>query len=325
MFGSHARREKFVRMTVRINSWTYPLAWLVRQLTAQWWLPQNPRERLANGLFSRQRQAHFPFTIRLDGVRYRGDFGEYVDWRIFFLGGFERESLNLCRFLSSHAPGDVFVDVGAFRGLYALLLAPYFRQVVAFEPFAPNRERMIEALGNNKIENVEVRPVALGDLNGELDFQLSPRGTEGQGTLLVDRRTELPVVRVPVRRGDEELQALAGQVGLIKIDCEGYEKQVLSGLRHTLEQSRPFVLFEISDVTGSQFHSEQELSSSFPAGYDLFEVSDHSIARNFFLKPLSAGEFFTRAITNNLACPAERRAAINPYVRTDWRWASRRT
>jgi hypothetical protein len=100
---------------------------------------------------------------------------------------------------------------------------------------------------------------------------------------------------------------------------------VLSGLRHTLEQARPFVLFEISDVTGSQFHSEQELSSSFPAGYDLFEVSDHSIARNFFLKPLSAGEFFTRAITNNLACPTERRAAINPYVRTDWRWASRRT
>lgn len=309
----------------RINTWTYPLAWLVRQLTAQWWLPQNPRERLANGLFSRRRQGHFPFAVRLDGVRYRGDFGEYVDWRIFFLGGFERESLNLCRFLSSHAPGDVFVDVGAFRGLYALLLAPHFRQVVAFEPLAANCQRMIRALEENKIQNVDVRCVALGDMNAELDFQLSPHGTEGQGTLVVDSRADLAVVRVPVRRSDEELRAVAGRVGLIKIDCEGYEKQVLSGLRHTLEQSRPFVLFEISDVTGSQFHSEQELSSSFPAGYDLFEVSDHSTARNFFLKPLSAGEFFTRAITNNLACPAERRAAINSYIRTDWRWASRRT
>lgn len=313
-----------MRLTIRINHYTYPLAWLVRQFTAHWWLPQNPRERLANGLFSRQRQGHFPFTIRLDGVRYRGDFGEYLDWRVFFLGGFERESLNLCRFLSFHAPGDVFVDIGAFRGLYALLLAPYFRQVVAFEPLALNRGRMIEVLAENKIENVDVRPVALGDLNEELPFQLSPRGSDGQGTLLIDSRAGLPVIRVPVRRGDQELGEFASRIGLIKIDCEGYEKQVLRGLRHTLEQSRPFVLFEIGDTTGPQFGSEQELVSSFPTGYDLFEVSDHSTARQFFLKPLNPGEYFTRAITNNLACPVERRAVINRYVRTDWRWAARR-
>jgi FkbM family methyltransferase len=275
-------------------------------------------------LFSRQRQSHFPFAIHLNGMRYRGDFGEYVDWRIFFLGGFERESLNLCRFLSSRAPGDVFVDVGAFHGLYALLLAPYFAQVVAFEPLAPNRKRMVDAFGENKIENVDVRPAALGDLQEELDFQLSPRGTDGQGTLLVDSRTDLPVIRVPVRRGDEELQEFASRIGLIKIDCEGYEKQVLAGLRHTLEQSRPFVLFEISDATGPQFDSEQELLGSFPDGYVLFEVSDHSTAREFFLKPLSASEFFTRAITNNLACPVERCAVVDRYVRTDWRWAPRR-
>jgi FkbM family methyltransferase len=311
-------------MTIRINTWTYPLAWLVRQLTAHWWLPQNPRERLANGLFSRQRQGHFPFTIRLDGVRYRGDFGEYVDWRIFFLGSFERESLNLCRLLSYHAPGDVFVDIGAFRGLYDLILSPYFQHLVAFEPFAPNRDLMIQALGENGIENVDVRSAALGDSNGELDFQLSPRGTDGQGTLVVDARTDLPVIRVPVRRGDAELQELAGRVGLIKIDCEGYEKHVLGGLRQTLERSRPFVLFEISDATGLLFRSERELLSFLPSRYDLFEVSDHSTAPDFFLKPLSVGEFFTRAITNNLACPAERRAAINRFIRTDWHWASRR-
>jgi FkbM family methyltransferase len=311
-------------MTMRVNHWTYPLAWLVRQVTAHWWLPQNPRERLASALFSRQRQCHHLFTIRLDGVRYRGDFGEYVDWRIFFLGGFERESLNLCRFLSYHAPGGIFVDIGAFRGLYDLILSPYFHRLVAFEPFAPNRECIIQALAENRIENVDVRSVALGDSNGDFDFQLSPRGTDGQGTLLLDAHTDRAIIRVPVRRGDAELKEVAGQVGLIKIDCEGYEKHVLAGLRQTLEQSRPFVLFEISDATGSLFDSAEELLSSFPARYDLFEVSDHSTAPDFFLKPLGVDEFFTRAITNNLACPAERRAAINRYVRADWRWASRR-
>jgi FkbM family methyltransferase len=289
----------------------------VRQITKHWWLPQNPRERLANALFSRRRQHHYPFEVPINGVIYRGDFGEYVDWRIFFLGSFERESLNLCRFLAPYAPGDVFVDVGAFRGLYDLVLSSCFKSLIAFEPLPSNHKKVLLALQENGIANVDLRPIALGAAEGELDFQLSPAGTEGQGTLLIDIAKRQEIIRVPVRRGDDELQEVSGRVGMIKIDCEGYERFVLEGLRKTLAQSRSFVLFEISDVTGSLFNSSRELIECFPERYEFFEVSDHSTTRAFFLIPLTPNEFFTRKITNNLACPVERQSVIAHYVRTD--------
>jgi FkbM family methyltransferase len=311
-------------VTLEVNRWTYPAAWLVRQITRHWWLPQYPRERLASALFSRQSQRHYPFVVPLNGARYRGDFGEYVDWRIFFLGSFERESLNLCRFLAHHATGDVFVDVGAFRGLYDLVLTSCFKSLVAFEPFPSNQTKMLLLLQENGIKNVDLRPVALGASEGELDFQLSPDGTEGQGTLLVDATRPQEITRVPVRRGDDELRDVAARVGLIKIDCEGYERFVLVGLHQTIVQARPFVLFEISDSTGSLFSSPQEMVETFPERYEFFEVSDHSTASEFFLKPLALDALFTRGITNNLACPVERRSAIARYIRPDWRWAATR-
>jgi Methyltransferase FkbM domain len=166
-----------------------------------------------------------------------------------------------------------------------------------------------------------LRPVALGASDGELDFQVPSSGSEGQGTLLIDPTKQREIIRVPVRRADDELQYVAERVSVIKIDSEGYERFVLAGMRQTLALARPFVLFEVSDSTGLLFDSPRELIEAFPDRYEFFEVSDNTTAPKFFLKPLAVDEFFTRAISNNLACPLERRSILAPYIRLDWQWA----
>jgi FkbM family methyltransferase len=305
-----------------VNAWTYPAAWLVRQATRHWQLPQNPREKLALAFFKRDGQRSYPFLVWFDDVRYRGNFSEYVDWRVFFLGNFERESLNLCRYLAPRASGDVFVDIGGFHGLYDIFLAKHFAKAVVFEPFPDNQTKLLQALADNNITNVELRRFALGDAESELEFYDSPDGTTGQGSLVKpDGDAAKLVMKVPVRRGDDELAGLVSRIGLIKIDVEGYERFVLTGLKKTLEQARPFVLFELGDSSKPFFSSSDDLVQAFPSDYSFYEVSDHSTAPQFVLKELSKSELLTRTITNNLACPSEQRHLIAPFIRQDWIWA----
>src|SRR5665213_3368262 len=153
-----------------VNGWNYPLAALLRPLTSEWRLKQMPREKLARGFFRPDRQKHYPFRVRLDGVFYRGNFSEYLDWRVFFLGSFERETINLCRFLAPHARFPVFCDMGANKGLFSLMLARSYRKIYALEPYESNIALFSAALKENGLGNVEILPFAMGEEDAVADF-----------------------------------------------------------------------------------------------------------------------------------------------------------
>src|SRR6266516_4382075 len=58
--------------------------------------------------------------------------------------------------------GLTVFDVGAFHGLLSLFFATRSKRVVSFEPNSKNRQRLMENLKLNNIQNVTVRPVGLG-------------------------------------------------------------------------------------------------------------------------------------------------------------------
>jgi hypothetical protein len=62
------------------------------------------------------------------------------------------------------------------------------------------------------------------------------------------------------------------------MDIEGYEKPALQGLRRTLRQHRPIVLFELSSNPRSpvSIKSEDELRALFPERYEFSVVSERS-------------------------------------------------
>lgn len=294
----------------------YWFALSLRQVTRLWRFPQTPRERLARLFFRPNQQPPYPFHIRLDGVHYRGVFSEYLDWRIFFLGGFERETVNLCKFLSCHAAFPAFCDIGANRGLYSLLLAGLYARVVAFEPLDGNIRKLKSALDENGIDNVEILPLALGEADGQAPFYLPPEGNDGVGSFLpehVQNSSRTEVIRI--RQGDSILQERNVRPGLLKIDTEGYEWQVLRGLKATLERDRPFIVLEIGDSSKDAIRAGGGLHAALPPDYKMFEISDHTTAPEFFLKTLQPEDILNRPITNNLACPVEKAQALAPFIR----------
>ena len=150
------------------------------------------------------------------------------------------------------APGNTVYDIGANVGFYTLLaavLAGREGRVVAFEPLPANRVFLRRHLALNRIENVEVMDVAIGDRAGEERFNHAPNHTMGHlaadGDLLVHV---------------ESLDALYAHGRLptpnvIKLDVEGAEYRVLIGALTLLKSVRPKLFIELHGVADEECRS----------------------------------------------------------------------
>lgn len=124
------------------------------------------------------------------------------------------------------------VDVGGHVGLWSLHMHKKFSKVHAFEPVPEFRECFVK----NVSPEVLLYSCALGSIHGFVRMSIDPQDTGGTH---VDPSAESGAV--PLRPLDEfDLQ----DVDFIKIDCEGYELQVLHGAVKTIERCKPCIIVE---------------------------------------------------------------------------------
>lgn len=157
----------------------------------------------------------------------------------------EPELRQLQRLLS---PGDVFIDVGANVGLYALKAARLVGaggRVVALEPGAEAYGHLAANLALNDFGWATPMKVAASDRAGEAVLHHVPLGRDPQAFSLIanDRAEEGETVETLTL---DSLVARCGldRVDLIKIDVEGAEPLVIAGARKMLARFKPAVIFE---------------------------------------------------------------------------------
>jgi FkbM family methyltransferase len=141
--------------------------------------------------------------------------------------------------------GDLAFDVGANIGQAARVLAPRFARVVSFEPC----EESVSVLEAEKPANVEVWPVAVSSVAGEVELdecassirtgQLTTGTGLGWGPIIGSRL-------VPSTTLDEAV-AHMGVPDLVKVDTEGHEVQVLEGGPGLIGERRSVLLIEVHD------------------------------------------------------------------------------
>lgn len=142
-------------------------------------------------------------------------------------------------------PDEVFVDVGAHVGSWAQDLAQHCFQSVAFEPQPSTYERLVQGtLHANLAHEVTCMPMALGRETGTVP--LSIISVDGGGST-VRHRPELGAVLetnlVSMTTLDAAIQ-VDGRIGLIKLDVEGNEADVIAGATGTIAEHRPTILAE---------------------------------------------------------------------------------
>ena len=127
---------------------------------------------------------------------------------------------------------DIVWDIGANEGLYTEKFSRRVEpsgHVVAFEP-SPRNVEVLRARFTDSTR-VTICPVALADQTGIATFYANG-SSDGTTDSLVERTAGAVPHQVEIRTGDEFLPRFPPNV--IKIDVEGFEPEVLRGLREVL-------------------------------------------------------------------------------------------
>jgi len=161
-----------------------------------------------------------------------------------------------------------FVDVGANIGVYTLnARAAATMPIVAFEPEPAAFALLSRNTDGNDLPAVTIHNVACGDRPGILRLRSGINGAVAGDTPDADD-ADTDTIAVPVVRLDDALRGVS--VAVIKIDCEGYEWQVLSGCREVIAAWRPGLFVELHPkLIGSYGHSLDEVCDLLRPDYNL--------------------------------------------------------
>ena len=127
---------------------------------------------------------------------------------------------------------NIAVDVGANVGLWAKPLTQKFNRVIAYEPL----EQVYSCLERNvQSLNIEIHKHALGSVNDKVDMVFDAENTGGSYV------SEVGQGSIDIKRLDDlELP----KFGLLKIDCERHELEVLKGAMDTILKYKPIIVCE---------------------------------------------------------------------------------
>jgi FkbM family methyltransferase len=187
---------------------------------------------------------------------FNGNFAMSVQSDIFkrILRNREYEPMVTRALLNYVRPDADFVDVGANIGFHSVLVAQQLTsgRVYCCEPTSRARLRLERNLQLNSVSNkVKVLPVALASKPGEMSINtvVGKEEYSSLGSLYHPSTSEEIQIKEVVEVTTIDILAKNHdmKLGIIKIDVEGFENQVLAGAENTLKNQRPVIVMELSD------------------------------------------------------------------------------
>lgn len=163
---------------------------------------------------------------------------------------------------SSLPQGGIFLDVGAHVGRYSVRLARKASKIYSIEPNPTNFQGLLLNIKLNNIENIE--PLQIAASSTDEGFRLSNVGG-------MSRRDDLGTFQVQGRRLDKVIPVVPD---LVKIDVEGFEKDVLEGMDNLPATN---IIVEVHEFYNSQLHEIEELMRS--RGYNMTDLGTYRVSR----------------------------------------------
>ncbi len=139
---------------------------------------------------------------------------------------------------------DTFVDVGSNIGQYTNFSASLCKQVYGFEPVKVVYEQNLASVKRNNFSNVKLYPYGVGRKDEEKEINIF--GDEGISSFFSKWENQKNVNKKELVRVISLDKFIKEKVDLIKIDVEGYEWEVVLGMRKIIEKHQPKIVLEFS-------------------------------------------------------------------------------
>ena len=195
-------------------------------------------------------------TSRDRGVRMLCVPGDFRVAPVETLNFFDYEKTDSAMIDRLVADGDVFFDIGANIGWYAINVALSRRasRIHCFEPIPKTYGYLQRNLELNAVANVTAYNFGFSDRAGEFEFYYYEEGSGNASSANVSNRVDVQVCQCKVRTLDDFSAQLEAPVDFIKCDVEGAELLVFQGGLQTIARDRPVVFSEILRKWSAKFN-----------------------------------------------------------------------
>lgn len=181
--------------------------------------------------------------IERNGIKLKVFLGDYLGHLLYFQ--YINKELDSYKSLFKLVQtNSVCLDIGSNIGFVGITMANMAPRglVVGFEPDPTNFKRLQENISFNKLSNIRVHNLGLGEHSTQKNMfiNLNNRG----GNCIVEEQSG---VEVTIKRLDDFLTGeVFPRIDLVKIDVEGYELKVLKGGKQMLTTYFPILFIEIN-------------------------------------------------------------------------------
>lgn len=216
-------------------------------------------------------------TISVNEVSASFRISSPFEFDLFYNEAYNDEASILRDVLSHVEQDDVFYDVGAHVGTYAILVANALQEgrVIGFEPHPINEQRLREnaALNDGCVESYRY---ALSDTETRSDLAIDGEPTEATGSLKADNTADAQTVTVETISGDVLInRGETPPPNIVKIDVEGAELDVIRGMRSALVRKECRLVYcechpDALAQRGASILDIEETLSNF--GFDVREI-----------------------------------------------------
>lgn len=137
----------------------------------------------------------------------------------------------------------LYIDIGAYIGNHSIFFSEICENCTGVVSYEPNDENysILKLNTENYSNKIKIKPVAVGETHGHCEMNIV-RSNMGMCNILQTNNGTIPIVTI-----DDEFKDTTEKIGLIKIDVEGYEYEVLKGAISVIETHRPHMFIESID------------------------------------------------------------------------------
>jgi FkbM family methyltransferase len=227
-------------MIVKINGWINKIPFIKKIYS-----------KILNTILSSKKE----FIVNFKNIKLFINIKDPIDKIIFYKNEYEEKQIKfLYDWVKKNEP-NIFIDIGANFGIYTLRISKLFKilKVIAFEPVLTTFNKLeMNIKINNLRRRINTYNVGLSNTNGLKKMVALKRRNyiqSGGFSFNIPKRklTNEEITRYhKTIKGDEVLKFKKKKI-VVKIDVEGYENKVLSGIKNLLKNNKILLQIEIFD------------------------------------------------------------------------------
>ena len=192
------------------------------------------------------------FLYKFKNIYFNLDVRDPIDRSIILFDFYEDEQIKYLYKIFKENKINFFFDVGANSGIYSLIISKLFPKtsVLSFEPVRHTFKKLKKNLSlNPKIKNIKRYNYGLSNKNLKLKMRALKKNNfiQSGGYAVTGNKTSLKNIHTEFaifKKGDDKFK-YQNKMICLKIDVEGHEIFVLSGIKKIIKNNKILLQLEI--------------------------------------------------------------------------------